>query len=72
MFLPESRALNYSIYALIQHICSLNVADFQQICSDYAVDFKKGKNMYKKPRIKLLDYIVRLYLASNYHKVSCE
>ena len=31
--------MNYTTYALIQHICSLHVADFQKICSDYAVNF---------------------------------
>ena len=43
-----SRALNYTTYALIQHICSLYVADFQQICSDYAVNFWKTEKLWMK------------------------
>ena len=43
-----SRALNYTTYALIQHICSFHVAYFQQICRDYAVNFWEKEKLCTK------------------------
>ena len=64
-FKPYGRALNYTAYALIQHICSLHVADFQQICSDYAANFWEKEKLCTKTD----NQVERFYFTSNYNKV---